>query len=331
MVQKNSFTFPLSPAQQELLATLLSEGNYRPVEVPYTRIAVQGEQVNIALYTSGKCVVQGKGAAEWVTYNLEPMVLGEARLGYEDVHDPMASQPHMGIDESGKGDFFGPLVVAAAYVDQGLVDKLRSLNVRDSKAITSDRVAEDLAEKITELLGPRQTIVTIGPAAYNRMYGKMKNVNTLLAWGHARAIENLLEAVPDCPRALSDQFGPAHRIEKALMEKGKRIKLEQRPKAESDPAVAAASILARAGFLRALRSMGQKYGVKIPKGASAQTRQVAVDLVTRHGPAVLLESCKGHFRTADEVLAAAGHSRVEVPGLPEPNPVPFSRRRSVKT
>ena len=327
---KNSYTFSLTPAQQDRLIALLNGGSFRPMEVPHTRVAVQGPSVNINLYTSGKCVVQGKGATDWVTFTLEPEVIGEARLGYEDVHDPTVSQPHMGIDESGKGDFFGPLVIAAAYVDAAIVEQFRAMQVRDSKTITSDKVAEGMAEKIIEILGKRYAIVTIGPAAYNKMYSRMKNVNVLLAWGHARAIENLLEQVPDCPRALSDQFGPAHRIEKALMEKGQRIKLDQRPKAESDPAVAAASILARAGFLRAMRAMGQKYGVTIPKGASAHVRQVAADLVKQHGPGVLMQTCKGHFRTADEVLKQTGHSRIEVPELPEPNPTPFVRRRSSK-
>ena len=328
MPEKKSFTIPLSLPQQERLEQTLKQGNYLPFSVPHTKIAVQGDKVSINLYNSGKLVVQGKGAQDWITFVLEPHILGEARIGYEHVHDPAAAQPHMGIDESGKGDFFGPLVIAAAYVDEKIADVFQSLNVRDSKAITSDKVAEDLAQKISDVLGRRFAIVTIGPAAYNRMYSKMKNVNTLLAWGHARAIENLLEFVPDCPRALSDQFGPAHRIERALMEKGKKIKLEQRPKAESDPAVAAASILARAGFLRAIRQMSQKYGVTIPKGASANTQQVAVDLVSRHGPQILMEICKGHFRTADEVLKKAGHHREEVPELPAPNPTPFVRRKS---
>lgn len=330
MPQKNSYTFSLSATQQELLIEILRTGNFELTQVPHTRMAAQGNHLTINLYNSGKCVVQGKGAADWVTFTLEPQVLGEAKIGYEDVHDPQASQPHMGVDESGKGDFFGPLVIAAAYVDQEIVESFRSMNVRDSKTITSDKVAEAMAEKIIGILGRRYAIVTVGPAAYNRMYAKMRNVNTLLAWGHARAIENLLEFVPDCPRALSDQFGPTHRIEKALMEKGQKIKLDQRTKAESDPAVAAASILARAGFLRAIRQLGQKYGVKIPKGASTQTREAAIELVKKHGPSVLHDTCKGHFRTTDEVLAAAGFSRADAPELPASNPIPYTRRSSGK-
>lgn len=327
MPEKNSYTFPLTIEQQQKVMEIVASGNFECIAVPHTKMAVQGHHLAINLYTSGKLVVQGKGATDWVTFTLEPQVLGEARLGYEQVADPEASTPHMGIDESGKGDFFGPLVIAAAYVDASIVETFRSLNVRDSKTITSDKMAEDLADKIAGVLGKRFALVTIGPSAYNKMYGKMKNVNTLLAWGHARAIENLLSFVPDCPRALSDQFGPTHRIEKALMEKGQKIKLDQRPKAESDPAVAAASILARAGFLRGMRQLSEKYGVKIPKGASALTQVVAVELIQKHGPQVLLETCKGHFKTADEVLAKAGHSRSEVPDLPASNPTPFFRRK----
>lgn len=309
MPKKTSYTFPLSPEQQQRLIDLLETGNYRPRETPYTKISVEGPDCNIALYTSGKCVVQGQGAEDWVTFTLEPEVLLEAKLGYETVHTPEMFQPHLGVDESGKGDFFGPLVIAAAYVDERVVPEFQKLNVRDSKAITSDKVAEDLAKSILDVLGDRHAIITIGPRAYNRLYAKMRSVNRMLAWGHARAIEDLLTKVPHVKRAVSDQFGPKQQIERALMRKGREITLEQRPRAESDPAVAAASILARAGFLRALKEMGKKFGVKIPKGASAQVRAVAEDLVRKQGPMVLLDHAKCHFKTTDDVLSAVGQSR----------------------
>ena len=302
-MKRTSFTFALTAEQQARLQTLLQTGNYRPLSRPHTRIAAEGADCNIALYTSGKCLIQGAGAADWVTFVLEPEILQEVRLGYEEVLNPDACTPHLGVDESGKGDFFGPLVIAAAYVDPALAAAFRELNVRDSKRITSDRVTEQLARDIRKLLGPRCSLVVIGPRAYNRLYAQLRNVNRILAWGHARAIENLLEIVPDCPRALSDQFGPARQIEQALLKKGCRIKLEQRPRAESDPAVAAASILARAGFLRALQELQEKWGCAIPKGASAQVQETARQLVARHGPRMLLDATKCHFKTADAVLA----------------------------
>ena len=309
----NSFSYKLSDEQQLALRELLTHSKYLPTKVPHTQIAVSILDCRINLYNSGKLLVQGKAAQEWITFTLETEILKEAMLGYEDLQDPEATQPHMGIDESGKGDFFGPLVIASAYVDKGLVEKLRDLGVRDSKKISSDSVALNMAREIRKILGDRCAMVTIGPRSYNRMYSKIRNVNKLLAWGHARAIENLLEKVPDCPRALSDKFGPSHQIERALMDKGKKIKLDQRTKAESDPAVAAASILARAGFLYALKTMGKKYEFEVPKGASEKVRREAEKLVAYNNPAILLDTAKCHFQTTDKVLAEVGYSRKDLP------------------
>jgi ribonuclease HIII len=313
-MKQNSFTIKLTGDQQTKLANILRAPHYTPAEVPHTQIAVNTGTCRVNLYTSGKCLVQGKGAEEWITFTLEPEVLGEARLGYDAVHDPESVAPHMGIDESGKGDFFGPLVIASVYTDAKTVEFLKELGAKDSKKISSDRVALQMASDIRKKLEGKYAIVAIGPEAYNRMYAKITNVNRLLAWGHARAIENLLEKVPDCPRALSDKFGPTARIERALMEKGKKIKMDQRTKAESDPAVAAASILARAGFLMALRKMEKDFGIEtVPKGCSAKVKQVAKELIAHKGPGILLKTCKCHFRTTDEVLGANGYSRSDLP------------------
>lgn len=309
MTQRTSFTFALDSHQQQRLIEHLRTGNYRPREAPYTRIAAEAENCTIALYTSGKCVVQGKGAEDWVKFVLEPEILREARLGYERYLNPEQFEAHIGVDESGKGDFFGPLVIAAAYSDDRLVDAFQKLNVRDSKQITSDRVALDLADELTALLGDRRELVIIGPRTYNRLYAKLGNVNEILAWGHARAIENLLERVPGVARAVSDQFGPVSQVQRALFERGRKIKLEQRPRAESDPAVAAASVLARAAFLRALMNLKKNYDIEFPKGASAAVRKAAVELVRKYGPLTLLDVAKCHFKTADSVLEEAGYTR----------------------
>ena len=309
MGPKTSFTFKLSTEQQAVLTDILKQGNYRPVPVEHTKIAVKTPDCGISLYNSGKCLVQGKGAEEFVSFILEPLVLLSAQLGYEDIVNPEESDPHMGIDESGKGDLFGPLVVVGAYVDNTLVSKMREMDVRDSKTITSDNKALDLGRALRGLLQNKFSVVKIGPAAYNRLYSKMRNVNTMLAWAHARAIENLLENVPDCPRAISDQFGSKKQVEQALLKKGREIELVQRHKAESDMAVAAASIIARELFLRGLFDMKQKYGMEFPKGASARVREAAIALVKNKDPKVLLETTKCHFKTTDEVLKAVGQDR----------------------
>lgn len=313
-MKQNSYTFVLTPEQQTKLISILAASRYTPAQVPHTQIAVSYDNCRINLYKSGKCLIQGKGADEWITFVLEPEVTGVARLGYEAVHDPESVQPHMGIDESGKGDFFGPLVIASVYTNEKDVDILMKIGAKDSKRISSDRVALQLASEIRKQLPGKFSVVTLGPSAYNRMYNSMKNVNRVLAWGHARAIENLLTLVPDCPRALSDKFGPTHRIESALMENGKKIQMDQRTKAESDPAVAAASILARAAFLNALRKIETEFGIEtVPKGCSAKVKQIATELVAHKGPGILPKLCKCHFRTADQVLAANGYSRTDLP------------------
>jgi len=308
-IKKNSFTFVLNKEQQEALKILLKMGNYKPKDVPHTLIAVEAQDCVVNLYKSGKCLVQGKGAEDFVLFFLEPNVLQSATVGYEEVLNPDLVAPHMGIDESGKGDFFGSLVASAVYVDPDIAHAMQELGVKDCKQLT-DKAVFFIGSKTRQLLGPKRfALVAIGPEAYNRLYAKMRNVNTLLAWAHARCIENLLETVPDCPRAVADQFGAKQVIERALMKKGRSIKLEQRHKAESDIAVAAASVLAREAFLRGLGRLGETYGIQAHKGASEQVRASAVELVKKAGPEILLKTCKCHFRTADQVLAACGSSR----------------------
>ncbi len=332
MPQKTSFTFNLDAGQQDILTELLAAGNYRPKQVPFTRIAVEAPswKCNVSIYTSGKCLIQGAGAEEFILNIMEPLVLKSASVGYESDPElsPEALEPHMGIDESGKGDFFGPLVIAAAYVDEAIAKDLKAINVRDSKTVTTDKAMQDLARKIRTRLGDRFAVVAIGPAAYNRLYDKMGSVNRILAWGHAKAIENLLEKVPHCPRALSDQFGPEQQIQRALQQKGRKIKLEQRHKAESDIAVAAASILARSAFLTAMDKLGQAHGVALPKGASDKVRAVAGELVGKKGGAVLLETAKCHFKTTDDVLGPLGKTRKSENLPPAPVKKVFVRKSS---
>ena len=309
MEKKNSYTYVLNKEQQEALKILLRMGNYRPKTVPHTVIAVEAQDCVVNLYKSGKCLVQGKGAEDFVLFFLEPNVLQSATVGYEEELNPELVAPHMGIDESGKGDFFGPLVACAVYVDPDLAHAMQDIGVKDCKQLT-DKAVFFIGNKTRQLLGPKRfTLVSIGPETYNRLYSKIRNVNSLLAWAHARCIENLLETVPDCPRAVADQFGAERVIKNALMKKGKAIKLEQRHKAESDIAVAAASVLAREAFLRSLQRLGEIHGIQTHKGASEQVKASAIELVKKTGPEVLLKACKCHFRTTDQVLAACGASR----------------------
>ena len=204
----------------------------------------------------------------------------------------------IGIDESGKGDYFGPLVIAAVFVDQTTQHELALMQVRDSKKISDGRILE-MATDIRQICP--HSIVAIGPQKYNELYAKIKNLNRLLAWGHARALENLLQQV-ECSVAISDQFGDEQLILNALQEKGKQIRLEQRPKAESDLAVAAASILARADFLIRLRRLSDEVGTTLPKGASGAVELAGKMVVKKHGRERLATVAKLHFKTTQAVL-----------------------------
>jgi len=205
----------------------------------------------------------------------------------------------IGSDESGKGDYFGPLVVAAVAVTSADWRGLQTLGVRDSKAL-SDRQAAALASQIRDAY-PHEVIV-VSPKRYNELWTEMGSVNKLLAWAHARAIENLLERSPDASAAVADQFGDESLIRDALFRRGRQVQLVQMPRAERDPAVAAASILARAEFLRRLDQAGRAVGVRLPKGASSAVEAVARALVAQHGPQIIDDIAKRHFRTTQRVI-----------------------------
>jgi ribonuclease HIII len=209
----------------------------------------------------------------------------------------------IGLDESGKGDYYGPLVVAGVHVTPEVGERLRDLGVRDSKRIADSRILA-LEPEIKSIA--RSSVVAIGPERYNELYEKMRNLNRLLAWAHARTLENLLSQV-DCSRALADQFGDENLIRRALMEKGKTVTLEQRPRAEDDVAVAAASVLARAEFLKRLKRLSEEHRIEFPKGASHGIKEAAHRLLKNHSSAldrrkILGMVAKLHFKTTKEIL-----------------------------
>lgn len=307
-----SHTCKLDPDRGRKLSALLKERGWEFHEVPYARYAARKEKTNVVYYESGKLVVQGKGTQEFVEFLLEPEVLGQARIGYETVLNPELLLPRLGVDESGKGDFFGPLCIAGVYVNGDIVQAWQNAGIKDSKNISSDKRMAELAELIRETKGCVTSVVPVGNEAYNRLYAKMGSVNRVLAWGHARVIENLMaqreRMIPPPVRAISDQFAHDKKtVAGALMALGREIELIQRHKAEEDLAVAAASILARHEFVSRLDELGQQFGLEFPKGASAQVDKVAKEFVARHGADKLPLVAKVHFRTA-----------LRAQGLPEP-------------
>jgi ribonuclease HIII len=315
-----SHTCKLNDAQATALEQYLRANDFKFREVPYARFAAGKEKTQVVFYESGKLVVQGKGAQEFVEFVLEPQILQEVKLGYEAVLNPELLAPRIGVDESGKGDFFGPLCIAGVYINESVIAAWKDKGIKDSKNIGSDKRIAELAKMIRATPGCVHSVVPIGNEAYNNLYVKMKSVNTLLAWGHARVIENLMgvsyQMNPPPVRAISDQF--AHDkgvITKALMKLGRTIEMVQRHKAEEDLAVAAASILARNEFVTRLRDLGVKYEMAFPKGASAAVDAVAKEFVEKRGAEELKKVAKTHFRTA-----------LRAQGLPEPPKTEWKRR-----
>lgn len=211
--------------------------------------------------------------------------------------------PIIGTDEAGKGDYFGSLVGAGVYVDEEKAKKLASIGVKDSKTL-SDRQNIELAEKIKNICKYNFSIIEISPPRYNNLYEEFtrenKNLNHLLAWAHAKAIEELLTRVK-CSMAIIDQFSDEKFILSKLQERGKKIKIIQMHRAEANIAVAAASILARARFLEKLEELSHTYQIKFPKGSSGVIK-VAKEFVNKYGKEMLNQVAKLHFKTTKSII-----------------------------
>lgn len=327
----STYTFELDKDQQELMLGVMLTGNYRKRDVPYSLWSIEGDKFNATLYEKErhgkrKLCVQGSGAEDFVLFTLEPRVLGGASLGYEKELSPELFDSHAGSDESGKGDYFGPLVVCCASTNEELSEEMKKIGVKDCKQM-SDSAVLACGMKLRQLLGPDgYAVVKLGPAAYNRLYAKMRNINRMLAWAHGTAIEELLAKRPGMKRVVVDQFAPTEAtIKRALKPLGKKATIVQRHKAESDIAVAAASVIARELFLRDIQKMSMelfgpcepgkgKEAPKVPAGSSdPRVKELAIEMARQNGPVWLMNHCKAHFRTTDSVLAAIGSSRAALP------------------
>jgi ribonuclease HIII len=300
----NSYTAALSHQQAETLREVLDRQGYDFEAKPYSLFAARKGKLTVTVYEKGpKVLIQGKETEDFIRFTLEPEVTGVAKLGYEEVHDAEHFAPHFGVDESGKGDYFGPLVIAGVYTDAEITRGLIQAGIMDSKRITSANRIRQLAAKIRDTPGCITTVVVISPEKYNTLHASFKNLNRMLAWGHAQAIQNLVAARPACPRALSDQFARPEILQQALQSKGLTLKLDQRTKGESDTAVAAASILAREAFIDWIDKTSSTSGTVLPLGASAAVIHAAREWVAREGPDALAKVAKLHFKTTESVMA----------------------------
>jgi ribonuclease HIII len=302
-----NYTNKLDKEQIGNLHKILDSRGYDFTQRQYTHWICTLPNLVISAYLSGKIVIQGKGTEDFVLFTLEPEILKKASLGYDtSKQEPKNNNtpfiPHIGIDESGKGDFLGPLVISAVFVDNKTKDELLEIGVKDSKVIKNDKLISKIANKIKIIVEGKFSIVAIGPEAYNNLYAKINNLNRLLAWGHARSLENILSKDINCNMAIADKFGNERLIKNALMKNGKDIELIQRTKAESDIAVAAASIIARAEFVRRIAKLGDEINTVLPKGASSKVLDTASKMIGKYGQDKLRSFAKLHFRTYQKAI-----------------------------
>lgn len=283
----------LSRPEADGLRDRLEADGFTFRSAPHALWSAGGPGVSVTYYKSGKLLAQGKGADDF----------GATYLEAEDFESAVAAAPPedrvtgptVGSDETGKGDYFGPLVVAGFLVLPEDVPVLRELGVRDSKQV-SDSEARAIAAQLRDGYGDRAEVIAIGPARYNELHGQFgRNLNRLLAWAHGQVIE-AIRSRHTVEKAVVDRFANEKLVEDQLRKRGIEICLEQRPRAESHPAVAAASILARARFLGELERLGRECGMKLPKGAGDPVDAVARRLFHEGGLDRLRPVAKLHFR-----------------------------------
>ena len=301
-----SYTIKLDDAQMEKLRMACAAKNWETAEVPYARFAFKGPKVNVTAYTSGKVVVAGKETEDFVQNVIEAEVTGAPKLGYDAVLHPDWFEAHAGLDESGKGDLFGPVVAATVIAEKAAIEAWQQAGVRDSKTIADAQILK-LDDLIRVTPGVVVEVRHMTMADYNRVMARpFASLNRLLAEHHADALAAALQK-KWVPRGLLDQFSKEPLVQREMKKKGlERFNLQMRTKAEEDPVVAAASVVARAEFVRLMRSLSREYGDKLLFGAGAQAKAQASVLIEKFGARALGHFAKLHFRTCYEVVEAAG-------------------------
>ena len=294
------FTTTLELHLAEKLKSGLIDQGFELGKPMYTIFQAKKKGISLTLYQSGKLTVQGKDKDEFITYYLEPEILGNVSYSYP--HQNVTMHARIGIDEAGKGDYFGPLCIAGLYVNgEEDIKKLLALGVKDSKCLTDTTILK-IAKEIRQNF--KFSVIKISPKRYNEMYATFHNLNHLLAWGHATAIEKLVQET-SCKNVLIDQFANESVVERALAKKSLDVNLTQRHRGEEDPVVAGASILARAAFVEAIAALEVEHKLTLPKGASAAVKQAAKKAIATYGAGILSDIAKMHFKTTEELLKNA--------------------------
>ncbi|MBA3238649.1 MAG: ribonuclease HIII [Parachlamydiaceae bacterium] len=316
MSESTNFVTTIDVKLESQMVTDLESQGFTISKPPYTLFSAKKKGISCTLYSSGKLVVQGKEKAEFIEFYLEPILqtftysypkiqaemsvdkaINTRSSGVKVSEQESSIKSRIGIDESGKGDFFGPLCIAGVYATSQSALELKAMGVKDSKDLN------DLAIlKLAKIIRANYVhhIVKINPQKYNELYAQFKNLNYLLAWGHATTIEQLVTRT-GCRNIVVDQFANERVVLTALKRKNLELDVFQRHRAEEDLVVAAASILAREAFLLGLQMLGEEFSIKLPKGASSATIEAGKLFVRRYGIDALGQVGKLHFKTLNSI------------------------------
>jgi ribonuclease HIII len=278
----------------------LQEQGFAITKPAHTLFSAKKPGISVTLYESLKLTVQGKNMGEFIEFYLEPQILKSTAFTYKNelLLQNLDKRARIGVDEAGKGDYFGPLCVAGVFADESSFQTLIELGVKDSKKLSDTQVrkiAPEIVKKVPNY------IVRLKPKKYNELYSSFRNLNSLLAWCHATVIENLAAHYP-VDVAIIDQFASEHVVEQAIRKKRLTVKLEQRVRGEEDLVVAAASIVARWGFIEGIAACEKEFNVTLPKGASSAVVKQARAIVKEYGSGILENVAKLHFKTTKEVV-----------------------------
>lgn len=290
---KSPFVTKIDAKMSDLIQRDLEEMGFTLSKKPYMRFCAQKKGVAVHSYESGKLVVQGSLIGEFMEFYLEPK-LGDFSFTNPNVN--IDKTERIGGDESGKGDFFGPLCVAAVFADRAAIEALAEQGVRDSKTLTDKKIG-NLCEKIRSLC----TVETLAlfPAKYNELYAKFGNLNRLLAWAHSACVHNLAQK-KSSPMIIIDQFESSGATKRAFAQKG-LPEPTLRVRAESDIVVASASIIARGLFVDGMHKLSNRAGFELPKGGSANATAAAKKIAGELGKEALSDFVKLHFKNADAI------------------------------
>lgn len=264
-------------------------------------VSFKNEQAKILVFFGKKGIkkiIQANTESN-IYAELNKQIFGENLFSKENKEEVSFSE-YIGTDESGKGDYFGPLVIGAVFINKKTSTELEAIGVKDSKQI-SDSSIKILEPKIKKIIASDFEIIQINPEKYNQLYQSFRNLNKLMAWAHSKAIENLTQKI-NCVNVISDKFGNEKLIKSELSKKDIEINLFQTTKGERFTAVAAASILARAKVIDWFYFKSKEIGFEIPKGGSANVNSAAKRVLNQFDDKYLMKLIKFHFKNSKNIF-----------------------------